>query len=87
MLLSAQSLLWAAGFEYDGIEETLGDPDAGDILRGARMRPGSSVHREALTEVHIVLDGIGCADCNFVVNAGCVSVGGPSVPVCARGVV
>jgi hypothetical protein len=78
MLSLAQSLLWAAGFEYDEIEETW--------MARMPLRPLVSVEcdedrayiREALREVQASLDAIGCDYNNFVVNASFVSVAGPS---------
>ena len=74
MLLLAESLLKAAGFEYDEIEE----------LWVARMplRPLVAVERDedrayiraALIEVQASLNAIGCAYNSFVVNARSVSV-------------
>lgn len=83
MLLLAQSLLWAAGFEYDGIGETWVTRMPFQPLLVVECDEDRAYIREALTEVHTVLDGIGCVYCNFVVNAGFVSVAGPSVPIAA----
>jgi hypothetical protein len=79
MLFLAESLLKAAGFEYDEIDETW--------VARMPLRPLVSVEcdedrayiREALREVQASLDAIGCAYSNFVVNASFVSVAGPSV--------
>jgi hypothetical protein len=77
MLFLAQSLLWAAGFEYDEIDETW--------IARMPLRPLVSVEcdedrayiRESLREVQASLGAIGCAYNNFVVNARVVSVAGP----------
>ena len=81
MLFLAQSLLTAAGFEYDEIEETW--------IARMPLRPLVAVEcdedrayiQEALREVQASLDAIGCAYNNFVVNASFVSVAGPSSSV------
>jgi len=83
MLLLAHSLLWAAGFQYHGIEETWVTRMPVHPLVAVKCDQDRAYIREALTEVHAVLDGIGCVYGNFVVNAGCVSVAGPSVPIAA----
>ena len=78
MSLLAQSLLWAAGFGYDEIEETW--------VAHMPLRPfvafecdeGRAYIREALMEVQATLDGIGCVSSNFVVNDCLVSVAGPT---------
>jgi len=78
MLSLAQSLLWAAGFEYDEIEEAW--------IARIPLRPLVSVEcdedrayiREALKEVQASLEAIGCAYNNFVVNASFVSVAEPT---------
>jgi hypothetical protein len=77
MLLLAESLLTAAGFEYDEIEETW--------IARTPLRPLVAVEsdedrayiREALKEVQSSLDAIGCTYNNFVVNAPFISVAGP----------
>ncbi len=79
MLFLAQSLLWAAGFEYDEIDETW--------IARMPLRPLVSVEcdedrayiREALREVQASLDAIGCAYNNFVVNASFVFVAGSTM--------
>ncbi len=78
MLFLAESLLKAAGFEYDEIDETW--------IARMPLRPLVSVEcdedhayiREALMEVQASLDAIGCVYNNFVVNASFVSVAGPT---------
>ena len=78
MLLLAESLLTAAGFEYDEIEETW--------VARMPLRPLVSVEcdedrayiREALMEVQASLDAIGCVYNNFVINTSFVSVAGPT---------
>lgn len=83
MLFLAQSLLRAAGFEYDEIEEAW--------IARKPLRPLAAVECdedwdyiwEALREVRTVLDGLGCAYNNFVVNAHLVSLAEASVPVAA----
>ena len=69
MLFLAQSLLKAAGFEYDQIDDTW--------VARMPLRPLAVVEcdedrayiREALLEVHAILDAIGCTYSNFVVNS------------------
>jgi hypothetical protein len=83
MLFLAQSLLTAAGFEYDEIEETW--------IARLPLRPLVAVEcdedrayiREALIEVQASLDAIGCVYNNFVVNASFVSVAG-TIPAAMR---
>ncbi len=76
MLLLAQSLLTAAGFEYDEIEEAW--------IARMPLRPLVAVEcdedlayiREALLEVQTSLNAIGCVYNNFVVNDCYVSIVG-----------
>ena len=76
MLFLAESLLKAAGFEYDEIDETW--------VARIPLRPLVSVEcdedhayiGEALTEVQASLDAIGCVYTNFVINTSFVSVAG-----------
>ena len=78
MLFLAESLLKAAGFEYDEIDETW--------VARMPLRPLVSVEcdedrayiREALTEVQTSLEAIGCVYNNFVVNTRFVSIEGPN---------
>lgn len=78
MLFLAESLLKAAGFEYDEIDEAW--------VARMPLRPLVSVEcdedrayiREALIEVQASLDAIGCVYNNFIVNASFVSVAGPT---------
>ena len=78
MLFLAESLLKAAGFGYDEIEETW--------VALMPLRPLVSVEcdedrayiREALMEVQASLDAIGCVYDSFVVNSSFVSVAGPT---------
>ena len=73
MLCLAESLLMAAGFEYDEIEETW--------IARMPLRPLVAVEcdedrayiREALREVKASRDAIGCAYSNFVINASFAS--------------
>jgi hypothetical protein len=75
----AQSLLWAAGFEYDEIEE--------NWVARMPLRPLVAVEcdedrayiREALLEVQTSLNAIDCVYNNFVINACFVSVAGLTV--------
>ena len=77
MLLLAESLLTAAGFDYDEIEEAW-------IVRRP-LRPLVAVEcdedrayiREALMEVQASLGAIACFYNNFVVNNRFVSLEGP----------
>ena len=78
MLLLAQSLLWAAGFEYDEIEETWIARVPLCPLVSVECDEDRAYIREALREVQASLDAIGCAYNNFVVNASVVSVAGPT---------
>ena len=78
MLLLAKSLLWAAGFEYDEIEETWIARVPLCPLVSVECDEDRAYIREALREVQASLDAIGCAYNNFVVNASFVSVAGPT---------
>ena len=77
MSLLAQSLLWAAGFEYDEIEETWVAHRPLRPLVAFECDEGRAYIREALMEVQATLDAIGCVYNNFVVNDHFVSVAGP----------
>lgn len=83
MLLLAQSLLRGAGLEYDEIEETWVPRMPLRPLVAVECDEDRAYIREALMEVRAILDAIGCTYSNFVVNAGFVSVAGPSVAVAA----
>jgi hypothetical protein len=76
MSLLAQSLLWAAGFEYDEIEETWVAHMPLRPLVAVECDEGRAYIREALMEVQATLDGIGCVYNNFVVNDHFVAVAG-----------
>lgn len=78
MSLLAQSLLWAAGFEYDEIEETWVACVPLRPLVVAECDEGRTYLQEALMEVQTVLDGIGCVYNNFFINDRFVSVAGPT---------
>jgi hypothetical protein len=78
MLFLAQSLLTAAGFEYDEIEETWIARMPLSPLVSVECDEDRAYIREALREVQASLDAIGCAYNNFVVNASFVSVAGPT---------
>ena len=77
MSLLAQSLLWAAGFEYDEIEETWVAWMPLRPLVAVECDEGRAYIREAMIEVQATLDAIGCVYNNFVINAHFVSVAGP----------
>ena len=76
MSLLAQSLLWAAGFGYDEIEETWVAHMPLRPLVAVECDEGRAYIREALMEVRAILDGIGCVYNNFVVNDHFVAVAG-----------
>ena len=78
MSLFAESLLRAAGLEYDEIEETWVARIPLCPLVVTECDEGRTYIRKALMEVHTVLDGIGCVYNNFVVNDHFVSVAGPT---------
>jgi hypothetical protein len=78
MLFLAQSLLTAAGFVYDEIDETWVARMPLRPLVAVECDEDRAYVREALREVQASLDAIGCAYNNFVVNANFVSVTGPS---------
>jgi len=78
MSLLTQSLLWAAGFEYDEIEETWVARMPLCPLVVAECDEGRAYIREAVSEVRSILDSIGCVYSNFVVNDRFVSVAGPT---------
>jgi hypothetical protein len=75
--LLAQSLLWAAGFEYDEIEELWVARMPLRPLVAVECDEGRTYIREALTEVQSALEAIGCVYSNFVVNDRFVPVAGP----------
>jgi hypothetical protein len=77
MSLLAESLLRAAGFEYDEIEETWVARMPLRPLVAVECDEGRAYIREALMEVQATLDAIGCVYNNFVVNDHFVSVAGP----------
>jgi hypothetical protein len=76
MSLLAESLLRAAGFEYDEIEETWVARMPLRPLVAVECDEGRAYIREALMEVQATLDAIGCVYKNFVVNDRFVSVAG-----------
>ena len=76
MLFLAQSLLTAAGFEYDEIDETWIARMPLCPLVSVECDEDRAYIREALREVQASLDAIGCAYNNFVVNASFVFVAG-----------
>ena len=79
MLFLAESILRAAGFEYDQIEETWMAP--------VRLRPVVTVETdesgsyimEALLEVHAILEAAGCTYNNFAIRGGFLSIVGLAV--------
>ena len=77
MLFLAQSLLTAAGFEYDEIEESWVARMPLSPLVAIECDEDRAYIREALMEVHASLDAIGCVYNNFVVNTCFVSIDGP----------
>ena len=79
MLFLAESLLKAAGFEYDEIDETWVARMPLCPLVSVECDEDRAYIREALMEVQASLDAIGCVYNNFFVNASFVSVAGPSV--------
>ena len=78
MLLLAHSLLTAAGFEYDDVEETWIARTPLRPLVAVECDEDQAYIREALLEIQAAFDAIGCAYNNFVVNARFVSVAGPN---------
>ena len=76
MLLLAQSLLTAAGFEYDEIEELWVARMPLRPLVAVECDEGQAYIREAVMEVQSILDSIGCVYSNFVVNERFVSLAG-----------
>ena len=77
MLLLAESLLTAAGFEYDEIEEAWIARLPLCPLVAVECDEDRAYIREALMEVQSSLDAIGCVYNNFVVNTRFVSIEGP----------
>jgi len=79
MLFLAESLLNAAGFKYDQIDDTWTAP--------VRLRPVVTVEcdadgtyiMEAMLELHAVLEGAGCSYRNFAVSGRYVSIVGLTV--------
>jgi len=78
MLLLAESLLTAAGFEYDEIEETWVARMPLCPLVSVECDEDRAYIREALMEVQASLEAIGCVYNNFVVNTRFVSIEGPN---------
>jgi hypothetical protein len=78
MLLLAESLLKAAGFGYDEIEETWFSRTPLHPPVVVECDEDRAYIRETLTEVRSALDAIGCVYDNFVINARFVSVAGPT---------
>jgi hypothetical protein len=78
MLFLAESLLKAAGFKYDEIDDTW--------VAAVRLPPVATVEcdedgayiMEALLEVHAVLDTVGCTYNNFAINGRYLSLVGLS---------
>ena len=77
MLFLAQSLLTAAGFEYDEIEEIWVARMPLRPLVAVECDEGRVYIRETLMEVKAILDAIGSVYNNFVVNGRFVSVAEP----------
>jgi hypothetical protein len=75
--LLARSLLWAAGFEYDKIDETWVARMPLRPLVAVECDEGRTYIRQALMEVQATLDTIGCVYNNFVVNGRAIPVAGP----------
>ena len=78
MLLLAQSLLGAAGFQYDDIQDAWVARMPLRPLVVVECDEDRAYIRESLMEVQATLDAIGCVYNNFVVNAPIASVAGPS---------
>jgi len=78
MLFLAESLLKAAGFVYDEIDETWVARMPLCPLVSVECDEDRAYIREALMEVQASLDAIGCVYNNFFVNASFVSVVGPT---------
>jgi hypothetical protein len=78
MLLLAHSLLTAAGFEYDEIDEHWVARIPLRPLVAVECDEGRAYIREALLEVQTSLTAIGCVYNNFVVNTRFISIVGPT---------
>jgi hypothetical protein len=76
MLLLAQSLLGAAGFQYDDIQDAWVARMPLRPLVVVECDEDRAYIRESLMEVQATLDAIGCVYNNFVVNARFVSDAG-----------
>jgi hypothetical protein len=77
MSLLARSLLWAAGLEYDAIDETWVARMPLCPLVAVECDEGRAYIQQAMVEVQAILDAIGCVYCNFVINDRIVTVAGP----------
>ena len=76
MLLLAQSLLGAAGFQYDDIQDAWVARMPLRPLVVVECDEDRAYIRESLMEVQATLDAIGCVYNNFVINTSFVSVAG-----------
>lgn len=77
MLLLAQALLRAAGFEYDEIDEVWVARAPLRPLAAAECDEDRAYIRESLREVRTILTANGCTYNQFAVNGHCVSLAGP----------
>jgi hypothetical protein len=79
MLFLAQSLLRAAGFEYDEIEETWVARTPLKAWAAVECDEDQDYIREALREVRAIFDAHGWAYQRLAISAGFVSLAGASI--------
>jgi len=78
MLFLTESLLKAAGFKYDQIEDTWIVPALARPVVTIEFDEGQDYLMEALLEVHAVLEANGYTYNNFAINGRFVSIVGLS---------
>ena len=79
MLLLAQALLRAAGFEYDQIDDTWVARFPLRPLVAAECDEDRAYIMEAIREVKAFMKANGCGYSRFAVNGRCVSLVGPQL--------
>lgn len=76
MLILAQTLLNAAGFEYDEFEERWTARVPLHPVAAVECEEDRAYIGEALAEVHAILSATGCTYNSFAVNGRCVRLPG-----------
>jgi hypothetical protein len=77
MLFLAETLLKAAGFQYDQTEDTWVVPVHLPPVVTVACDEGDKYIIDALVDVHEILEAVGCTYNNFAINGGYVSLVGP----------